>query len=98
MEIIFVSSDKTEGEFMEYFSEMPFLALPFSDRTTKAALSQALGVEGIPTLAVLKRDGTVVTTDGTSLVSSSPNDFPWPAKALSALDEVSGGLLGCHVA
>ena len=37
-EIVFVSSDKNEGEFQEYYKEMPWLALPYSDRDRKVSL------------------------------------------------------------
>lgn len=37
-EIVFVSSDKNEGEFQEYYKEMPWLALPYSDRHRKVSL------------------------------------------------------------
>jgi nucleoredoxin len=43
-----VSSDKDATQFEEYYGEMPWLALPFSDRQRKEALSQFFGVSGIP--------------------------------------------------
>lgn len=36
-EIVFVSSDRTEGDFGEYYKDMPWLALPFSDRSRKVS-------------------------------------------------------------
>ena len=38
VEVIFVSSDRDEDAFNEYFAEMPWLALPFSARELKAKL------------------------------------------------------------
>lgn len=38
-EIVFVSSDKNEAEFKEYFNEMPWLALPFSERSRKVRIA-----------------------------------------------------------
>ena len=35
LEIVFVSSDKTEAEFRDYCKEMPWLVLPFGDRDRK---------------------------------------------------------------
>ena len=35
LEVIFVSSDRDEASFMEYFGEMPWLALDFSERKLK---------------------------------------------------------------
>lgn len=34
-EIVFVSSDRDQGSFDEYFKEMPWHALPFQDRNKK---------------------------------------------------------------
>ena len=38
-EIVFVSSDKNEHEFQEYYGQMPWLALPYADRNKKVSLS-----------------------------------------------------------
>jgi thiol-disulfide isomerase/thioredoxin len=35
LELVFVSSDKEEGSFKEYFSHMSWYALPFADRDRK---------------------------------------------------------------
>lgn len=46
-EIVFVSSDRDEPSFNEYYSEMPWLALPYSERKAKGALSSMFDVSGI---------------------------------------------------
>ena len=51
-EIVFISSDKSQENFDEYFGEMPWKALPFSDRDRKAALSKKFKVQGIPNLVI----------------------------------------------
>jgi nucleoredoxin len=71
-EIIFISSDRDQAAFESYFREMPWLALPFSDRKTKNDLSQKYGVSGIPTLVLLNADGNLITKDGRSKVISEP--------------------------
>ena len=38
-EIVFLSSDKSEDAFKEYFNEMPWLALPFTKRDLKTKLA-----------------------------------------------------------
>jgi len=78
MEIIFISSDRDQASFDDYFKEMPWLALDYSKREEKAALSEAMGVEGIPTFAVINPDGTVVTTDGKSKVGQDPKAETFP--------------------
>merc|ERR1711972_647385 len=66
VEIVFLSSDKDEAAFSSYFKEMPWLALPYSDRQKKEDLSGKYGVRGIPTLIVLDGEGNLVTKDGRS--------------------------------
>merc|ERR1712176_805511 len=64
--------------FNDYFKEMPWLALPFDKREAKEALSEACGVQGIPSFAVVNPDGTIVTTDGRSKVSADPKAESFP--------------------
>jgi len=52
-ELVFVSSDRNEESFQEYFDEMAFCALPFEYRDEKSALSKKFGVRGIPCLIML---------------------------------------------
>jgi len=63
VELIFVSSDEDEDAFKEYFATMDFKALPF-DEDKKDALSEKFGVQGIPTLIVLDKDGKIISKDG----------------------------------
>ena len=78
-EIVFVSSDRDEHSFDEYFAEMPWASLPYSDRASKERLSSKFGVQGIPTLVVLGPDGELITKNGRSKVSEDPTgaQFPW---------------------
>ncbi|GAB4839787.1 hypothetical protein Ancab_020497 [Ancistrocladus abbreviatus] len=46
-EVIFISSDSDQSSFDEYYSSMPWLALPFGDKI-KASLSRRFKVAGIP--------------------------------------------------
>lgn len=84
-EIIFASSDRDEASFNEYYAEMPFASIPFSNRAAKEKLSSKFGVSGIPMLVVLDTDGSVVTKKGRNLVSSDPQgaNFPWKPKSVS---------------
>ena len=50
---MFISADRSEGAFEDYFSSMPgFLALPYEQRQTAQALGERFGVRGYPTLVV----------------------------------------------
>mmetsp|Transcript_22641 Transcript_22641/g.41887 ORF Transcript_22641/g.41887 Transcript_22641/m.41887 type:complete len:425 (+) Transcript_22641:73-1347(+) len=83
-EIVFVSSDKDQSSFDEYYGSMPWLALPFSDRERKGLLSSKYGVSGIPTLVIVGEDGKTITTDGRSAVMEDPQgeQFPWHPPSL----------------
>ncbi|RWW34324.1 hypothetical protein GW17_00000924 [Ensete ventricosum] len=66
-EIIFVSSDHDESSFHEFFSEMPWLALPFGDERKKF-LSRTFKIYGIPSLVAIGPTGKTVTTEARELV------------------------------
>lgn len=68
-EIVFVSSDKDQKQFDEYYAEMPWLSLPFDNRDKKAELSRKYGIQGIPTLIVLDSTGNVITKKGREKVT-----------------------------
>lgn len=74
LEIIFVSSDRDEGSYREYYEEMPFIALPFSDRGRAQSLGQQFGVRGIPALIVLDQNGKVKDPDGRSTIMNARGD------------------------
>ncbi|CAM4834407.1 unnamed protein product [Rotaria magnacalcarata] len=49
-------SDRDQSAFDEYYGEMPWLALDFSERDKKKELSNKFNVDGIPTLILLNGD------------------------------------------
>lgn len=71
-EIIFVSSDEDLNAFNNFYhTNMPWLAIPFSDLETKKALNKKFDVEGIPCLVILQPhndDETSVLHDGVELI------------------------------
>jgi len=66
-EIVFLSRDKEEKAFEEYYASMPWLALPFADNTQKK-LSRYFRIEGIPTLIILGPDGKTIRNDAVGLI------------------------------
>jgi len=92
-EIVFVSGDRDEKSFKDYFKQMPWLALPF-DEERYEALSSHFEVEGIPTLVVLDPTGRVITAKGRSAAAADPEglEFPWRPKPVSSLETVAGDL------
>ncbi|KAJ4960242.1 hypothetical protein NE237_020152 [Protea cynaroides] len=63
-EIIFVSEEKDENAFKEYFSKMPWLAIPFSDSERREQVCNALGINVMPCLLIIDGNGAVVTRYG----------------------------------
>jgi nucleoredoxin len=94
LEVIFVSSDRDEDSFKEYFKEMPWLALNYSDQKRKQQLSTMFGVSGIPALVIVGPDGSTITKEGRGVVSSDPEgaDFPWYPKPVVDLKSGPGSL------
>jgi len=89
LEIIFVSSDRDAASFQEYYSTMPWLAIPNGD-PRKGKLSKLFGVEGIPTFVVVDAaTGETVNANARGKVSSDPtgSKFPWVPPALVDIDD-----------
>merc|ERR1719183_2045745 len=86
LEVVFVSSDKDQAAFAEYYGGMPWLALPFGT-DKKASLDKKFKVQGIPTVILLDADGNVLNKDGREAISNDPTgeDFPWRQKTLAEL-------------
>ncbi|RLN37574.1 hypothetical protein BBJ28_00018337 [Nothophytophthora sp. Chile5] len=75
VEIVFVSSDKEEAKFTEYYEEMPWLALPYAKRDLKAELCEKFGVKFVPTLIFFNEKGEVVEREGRNFVTENSNDI-----------------------
>lgn len=67
-EVIFVSADEDEESFKDYFSKMPWLAIPFSDKGKRDHLDGLFEVQGIPHLVLIDEDGKVVSDKGVPIV------------------------------
>lgn len=78
LEIVFVSSDRDQSSFENYFAEMPWLSLPYPP-ANKDAINLKYGVQGIPCLVILNSDGSIATKEGRKMVLADPKGerFPW---------------------
>ncbi|RHY69452.1 hypothetical protein DYB30_006632 [Aphanomyces astaci] len=83
-EIVFVSSDKDQASFDEYFGEMPWAAVPFAARDVHSALNSLYKVQGIPTLVIVDEHGNTINPNARSKVSQDPEGlhFPYVPKTL----------------
>jgi nucleoredoxin len=86
-EIVFISSDRSDEAFNEYFNEMPWCALSFKERELKSNLSDVYEVQGIPTLILLSGKGEMITMDGRAAVSAGIESFPWDEAAMKKANQ-----------
>ena len=96
-ELIFVSSDRDQAGFDEYWGEMTFCALPFEERAAKGGLAKRFGVQGIPKLIILGPvpegggDRPVINDNLRPVIEGGDfSDFPFVQKPYGDLD-ASGG-------
>lgn len=94
IQIVFVSSDREQSSFDDYFSSMPWAALPFDARETKSKLSSHFGVSGIPCLVFLDGNGNTITRNGRSAIQSKTyvEDFPFLPKPVVDLGDAGDTL------
>ena len=59
IEIIFVSSDRSEAEFNEYFGTMPWTSIPFGHDAIDN-LNDCFEIQGIPTFLVFNKEGKLI--------------------------------------
>lgn len=78
-EVVFVSMDRSADQFDEYFSTMPWLAVPYVDDQLRSVLTRKFKVMGIPQLVILAPDSTVLCANARGAVSADPDggNFPW---------------------
>ena len=80
-EFIFISSDRDERAFNEYYKEMPWLALEYSERKKKEELAKLFQITGIPTILLLDGDSAnIICTDARDYIQHRDQrgeHFPW---------------------
>ncbi|CAH1414972.1 unnamed protein product [Lactuca virosa] len=85
-EVIFISSDRDQDSFDEYYGSMPWLALPFGDKR-KQSLSRLFKVNGIPLLAALGPTGKTVTTEARGLIMAHGAEaFPFTDERMAEIE------------
>ncbi|CAN8241008.1 unnamed protein product [Cochlearia groenlandica] len=85
-ELIFISSDRDQESFDEYYSQMPWLALPFGD-SRKTSLARTFKVGGIPLLAAIGPTGKTVTKEARDLVGAHGADaYPFTEERLKEIE------------
>ncbi|XVF84289.1 hypothetical protein PTKIN_Ptkin17bG0025100 [Pterospermum kingtungense] len=85
-EVVFISSDRDQASFEDYYSGMPWLALPFGD-ARKPLLSRKFKVRGIPMLITIGPTGKTVTKETRNLIMSHGADaYPFTEERLKEIE------------
>ncbi|XVF10367.1 hypothetical protein REPUB_Repub07fG0176600 [Reevesia pubescens] len=88
-EVILVSTDRDQKEFDANFSGMPWLALPFEDRT-RQDLCRIFNIKAIPALVLIGPDGKPISTNGKSIITLyGAKAFPFTQ---SSIEEIEASL------
>ena len=90
VEVIFMSSDRDQSSFNEYFGSMPWTAVPVGQiRDTVEPMKKALEIRGIPTLVLFDQDGNVVNKDARAAVEGN-KPFPFLPPNVGDVAESAG--------
>ncbi|XP_059656115.1 probable nucleoredoxin 1 [Cornus florida] len=86
-EVIFISSDRYQSAFDDFFSGMPWLALPFGDKR-KAFLQRRFKIRGIPAAIAIGASGLTVAPEARQLLQSHGADaYPFTDDHIKILEE-----------
>lgn len=81
LEIVFVSSDTDLSTFTNYFSEMPWTAVPYDLSLIKNDLITRFGTKGLPNFIVLNAiDGNVIDLNARATILAAKSEV---SKALN---------------
>ncbi|XP_077236421.1 putative nucleoredoxin 1 [Tasmannia lanceolata] len=85
-EVIFISSDSDQSSFDDFFSGMPWLALPFGDERKKS-LNRNFKIRGIPSLVAIGPTGRTITKEARDLLMvHGTNAYPFTEEHLKELE------------
>lgn len=86
LEVVFISSDRDQTSFDEFFKGMPWLALPFGD-ARKASLSRKFKVCGIPMLVAIGPSGRTITKEARDMIAVHGADaYPFTEERMKEID------------
>jgi nucleoredoxin len=80
LQVVYISSDENIQQWTTFFAKMPWLAVPFNDRSRTESLSEKYKVRSLPTLVLIDSvTGTVINPDACDDVMQDPTGarFPW---------------------
>lgn len=74
LEIILVGLDETQEAHSEYFSKMPWLGLPYSEKSLIESLTTKYSIRTIPTLLMVSQSGELLYNDCRHRVETEPQE------------------------
>ena len=90
LEIIFISGDKSEEDFNEYFNSMPWLAIPFGDEAIEN-FNDGFGINAIPTFLLFDNEGKLIDKTARKTVDNRyPKNGYTPQTVKTIIDIWSG--------
>mgnify|MGYP003365943247 CR=1 FL=1 len=87
-EVAFISADRDVESFNKFFSNMPWVAIPFSDSDKRNELRDLFRARELPHLVLLDEHGKVLTGDGVQIiVDHGLEGYPFTLKHVKELKE-----------
>ncbi len=83
IEFVFISSDKSNIEFNEYWNKMSFPALSYEYRDKKEELVKLYDIGPIPALIFIDTNGNIITKDGKKIIEDSNGNIEYLRNKLS---------------
>ncbi|KAK1281230.1 putative nucleoredoxin 1 [Acorus gramineus] len=88
LEIVLVSLDNKEQSFDQDFKGMPWLALPFQDKTCEK-LIRYFELQALPTLVIIGKDGKTLHSNAAELIEEhGVGAYPFSSEKLVELAEI----------
>ncbi len=85
--------DNSEAHYQQYLRDMPFYALPYSERPKilEAAKNYKVGV--FPSVVLVDEEAEYITNKGLRAMVATKDAFPWRPKPLTVSTSISMLLL-----
>jgi nucleoredoxin len=74
LEVIFISRDKNEAEFKNYFADMPWLAVDYNQANERNMIARHYAVNGIPALLIVNEEGKAFDVNARNDVEAAKTD------------------------
>lgn len=86
-EVVFISLDQEEQEFIDNFVNMPWLALPFKDKNCER-LARYFELRAIPTMVVIGTDGEMLHANVADLIEEYGEEaYPFTPERIAELEK-----------